>query len=69
MEIEGMEEGEPPRMVLTTEEEEEVVLFWQCEERSKPIRDLAVGYQEGHQQDKSILDYYRLVCRLLQVSL
>ncbi|KAF6037985.1 ITPR3 [Bugula neritina] len=59
MEIEGMEEGEPPRMVLTTEEEEEVVLFWQCEERSKPIRDLAVGYQEGHQQDKSILDYYR----------
>ncbi|KAF6028066.1 ITPR3 [Bugula neritina] len=65
MEIEGMEEGEPPRMVLTTEEEEEVVLFWQCEERSKPIRDLAVGYQEGHQQDKSILDYYRLVYRLL----
>ena len=58
MEIEG-HDGDSPQMVITTEEEEEVILCWQNGERSKPIRDLASGYQEGNAEDKAILDYYR----------
>lgn len=52
-------DGNQPQTVITTEEEEEVVLTWQNGNRSKPIRDLATGYKEGHVEDKSILDYYR----------
>lgn len=59
MEIENVEDGESPQMVITTEEEEEVVLYWESGERSKPIRDLAAGYQDGRVEDKEILDYYR----------
>ena len=58
MEIEG-EGDESPQMVITTEEDEEVVLYWHNGARSKPIRDLATGYQDGNAEDKATLDYYR----------
>ena len=69
MEIEG-EGDESPQMVITTEEDEEVVLYWHNGARSKPIRDLATGYQDGNAEDKATLDYYRYCtkanARLLQ---
>lgn len=64
MEIEG-EGDESPQTVITTEEDEEVVLYWHNGARSKPIRDLAAGYQEGNTEDKATLDYYRYVWLLI----
>ncbi|XP_022242608.1 inositol 1,4,5-trisphosphate receptor type 1-like [Limulus polyphemus] len=45
--------------LITLEEEENVVLFWDNENESRSIRELAAGVTDGNKDDKSILDYYR----------
>ncbi|XP_076363094.1 inositol 1,4,5,-trisphosphate receptor isoform X2 [Tachypleus tridentatus] len=45
--------------LLTLEEEENVVLFWDNENESRSIRELAAGVTDGNKDDKNILDYYR----------
>ncbi|XP_064633177.1 inositol 1,4,5-trisphosphate receptor-like isoform X3 [Lineus longissimus] len=45
--------------IVTIEEEEEVVLFWDSGEKSKGVRELAMGANEKIKEDLSILDYYR----------
>ena len=60
MEVEQQEGEEgPPQPIITIEEEEEVVLFWDHGQKSKGIRELAMGTAESITDDKEILDYYR----------
>ena len=61
MEVEHQdgEENIPQEPIITIEEEEEVVLFWEQGDKSKGIRELAMGTAESINEDKEILDYYR----------
>lgn len=52
------EEG-PADPIYTIEEEEEVVLFWESSNKSKGIRELAMGTAEDIKEDRDILFYYR----------
>ena len=60
MEMEPTEDDlEPVSPIVTIEEEEEVVLFWDSNKKSKNIRELAMGVNDGIKEDKDILNYYR----------
>ena len=60
MEVEQTEGDEgAPQPIITIEEEEEVVLFWEQGDKSKGIRELAMGTAECIKEDKDLLDYYR----------
>eukprot|EP00057_Strongylocentrotus_purpuratus_P027949 XP_011682423.1 PREDICTED: inositol 1,4,5-trisphosphate receptor [Strongylocentrotus purpuratus] len=58
IEVEG-EDGTPGEPVITIEEEEEVVLFWEKSQRSKGIRELAMGAADNVREDSDVLGYYR----------
>nr|XP_054750035.1 inositol 1,4,5-trisphosphate receptor-like [Lytechinus pictus] len=58
IEVEG-EDGIPGEPVITIEEEEEVVLFWEKGQRSKGVRELAMGAADNVREDLDVLGYYR----------
>ena len=53
--------GPIPEPIVTIEEEEAVVLFWDSGDKSKGIRELAMGAREKIREDVQVLDYYRCV--------
>ena len=53
------EDGMPGEVVITIEVVEEVVLFWDTVQRSKGVRELAMGASEGVKDDVDRLKYYR----------
>ena len=60
MELEQTDGDTGPREpIITIEEEEEVVLFWENTNKSKSIRELALGMADNLKEDREILSYYR----------
>lgn len=58
VEMEVEEDGRT-EAIVTTEEVEEVYLFWDRGQKSKGIRELALGASEKIREDRQVLDYYR----------